>query len=148
MFGHWAQILVVLVIGLLIFGPKRVIEMGSSFGKAFREFREATRGLSWSSLAGDGDEPHGNAALSARDTNVATLSQFTAATNDSIETGQTVEADEIDQMGAIDEADEIDQTGAIDDTSDTDDIGEHGETVAAQQVVDAKVAQVEDTANL
>src|SRR5262245_42274527 len=92
MFGHWAQILVVLVIGLLIFGPKRVIEMGSSFGKAFREFREATRGLSWSSLAGDGDEPHGNAALSARDTNVATLSQFTAATNDSIETGQTVEA--------------------------------------------------------
>src|SRR5262245_43082128 len=92
MFGHWAQILVLLVIGLLVFGPKRVIEMGSSFGKAFREFRQATRGLSWSDLAEGNDEPRRSAALSARDTSVAKLSQFTAA-NASLETAQTT-ADE------------------------------------------------------
>ena len=94
MFGHWAQILLLLVIGLLVFGPKRVIEMGSSFGKAFREFREATRGMSWSSLTQGDDEPRGNAALSARDTSVAKLSRFTAA-NASIEPSQMAAEDEL-----------------------------------------------------
>ena len=92
MFGHWAQILLLLVIGLLVFGPKRVVEMGSSLGKAFRELRESTRGMSWSSLTEADDEPERGAALSATDTSVSKLTQFTAAANASIETPPVVEA--------------------------------------------------------
>lgn len=47
---HWLELLVVLVIGLIVFGPRRVVDMGSALGKAFREFRAATRGLSWNEL--------------------------------------------------------------------------------------------------
>jgi sec-independent protein translocase protein TatA len=41
------EILVVLVIALIIFGPKRLPELGRSVGKGIREFR--------SSISGDGD---------------------------------------------------------------------------------------------
>jgi sec-independent protein translocase protein TatA len=54
-FGHLPEILLLLVLALLVFGPKRMIEMGSSFGKMFREFREATRDMSWSNLLGTSD---------------------------------------------------------------------------------------------
>jgi TatA/E family protein of Tat protein translocase len=50
MFGHWFEILLLLFVALLVFGPKRMIEMGSSFGKAFRELREATKEMNWSNL--------------------------------------------------------------------------------------------------
>ena len=56
--GHLPEILALLLVGLLVFGPKRVIEMGSSFGKAFKEFRDATREMSWSNLLNSSDEPH------------------------------------------------------------------------------------------
>lgn len=54
--GHWPELLAVLFIALLVFGPKRMIEMGSSFGKAFREFREATKELSWTGLLSGSEE--------------------------------------------------------------------------------------------
>lgn len=54
--GHWPELLAVLFIALLVFGPKRMIEMGSSFGKAFREFRDATKELSWTGLLSGGGE--------------------------------------------------------------------------------------------
>ncbi len=38
--GHWYIILVLLVIALLVFGPNRLPELGSSLGKAIRRFRE------------------------------------------------------------------------------------------------------------
>lgn len=43
--GHWPELLAVLLIGLLVFGPKRMIEMGSSLGKAVREMRESLKDL-------------------------------------------------------------------------------------------------------
>jgi len=56
--GHIPEILALLLLALLVFGPKRMIEMGSSFGKMFREFRDATREMSWGSLINDqGDTP-------------------------------------------------------------------------------------------
>ena len=58
-FGHLPEVLFVLILGLLVFGPKRMIEMGSSFGKAFREFRNATKDLTWTNLlsgAGSGED--------------------------------------------------------------------------------------------
>ncbi|MBD1370761.1 twin-arginine translocase TatA/TatE family subunit [Hazenella sp. IB182357] len=35
----------IIVVGLLLFGPKKLPELGRSLGKAAREFKEATSGL-------------------------------------------------------------------------------------------------------
>lgn len=43
--GHLPELIVVLLIGLLVFGPKRMIEMGSSVGKAVREMRESLKDI-------------------------------------------------------------------------------------------------------
>lgn len=40
------ELLVILVIALLVFGPSRVPDMGRSLGRALREFRDAIRGES------------------------------------------------------------------------------------------------------
>ena len=42
------EILVVLVIALIVFGPKRLPELGNSLGKGIREFK--------GSISGDGDD--------------------------------------------------------------------------------------------
>jgi sec-independent protein translocase protein TatA len=38
------EILVVLIIALIVFGPKRLPELGSSLGRGIREFRGAVTG--------------------------------------------------------------------------------------------------------
>ncbi len=38
--GPW-ELIVILIIALLVFGPKRLPDMGRSLGKAIREFRNA-----------------------------------------------------------------------------------------------------------
>jgi len=48
--GHWLEIIVLLALALLVFGPKRMVSMGSSLGKAFREFRESTKDLNFSQM--------------------------------------------------------------------------------------------------
>lgn len=53
--GHWFEILIILALALLVFGPKRMIEMGSSLGKAFRELRDAAKEMDWSSLTGQNE---------------------------------------------------------------------------------------------
>jgi TatA/E family protein of Tat protein translocase len=55
--GHWFEILIILALALLVFGPKRMIEMGSSLGKAFRELRNAAKEMDWSSLTGQNETP-------------------------------------------------------------------------------------------
>ena len=47
MLGHWFDILIIVFVGLLVFGPKRMIEMGSQLGKMVRELRESTRDLNF-----------------------------------------------------------------------------------------------------
>jgi sec-independent protein translocase protein TatA len=49
------QIAIVLVIALLVFGPKRLPELGRTLGKGMREFRQSVAGLGESVL--DADEP-------------------------------------------------------------------------------------------
>jgi sec-independent protein translocase protein TatA len=39
---HWAYIVLLLVVVLIIFGPGRLPELGGAVGKAMREFRKAT----------------------------------------------------------------------------------------------------------
>ena len=42
MFGYsWGPILIIMVIVLLLFGPKRLPELGESIGKAIRSFKSA-----------------------------------------------------------------------------------------------------------
>ena len=44
MFGNigFPELLIIMVIALLIFGPKKLPEVGKSIGKAIREFRKAS----------------------------------------------------------------------------------------------------------
>jgi sec-independent protein translocase protein TatA len=53
-FSIW-QIAIVLVIALLVFGPKRLPELGNSLGKGIREFKE--------SISGDNDDKDDQAKL-------------------------------------------------------------------------------------
>jgi sec-independent protein translocase protein TatA len=46
---HWTELLVISVIALLIFGPKRLPEMGSAIGKTYQEFKKSLREVAGSS---------------------------------------------------------------------------------------------------
>lgn len=48
MFGTlgWPEIIGILIIALLLFGAKRLPEIGKSLGKAMKEFKKSFRGLS------------------------------------------------------------------------------------------------------
>ena len=47
MFGfHAPELIIILVIALLIFGPKKLPEMGSSIGKSIKEFRKGMSEIS------------------------------------------------------------------------------------------------------
>ncbi len=43
---HMPELIVVLVIALLVFGPKKLPEMGSAIGKSIKEFRKGVNELS------------------------------------------------------------------------------------------------------
>ncbi len=41
MFGlHWPELVIVLVLALVVFGPKRLPEIGGSLGKTIKAFRK------------------------------------------------------------------------------------------------------------
>lgn len=42
---HWPLILLVLLVALVIFGPKRLPELGHSLGRALSEFRHASQSV-------------------------------------------------------------------------------------------------------
>lgn len=45
MFGHTPELIIVLVVALLIFGPKKLPEMGSAIGKTVKSFRKGMNEL-------------------------------------------------------------------------------------------------------
>lgn len=51
------ELIIVLVIALIVFGPKRLPEMGRSIGKGIREFRSSVSGESDEGDEGDEDAP-------------------------------------------------------------------------------------------
>jgi sec-independent protein translocase protein TatA len=63
--GHGIELIVVIVIALLVFGPKRLPEMGSAIGKSITEFR---KGMSSITQPKEDDNIHAtqDAAASAR----------------------------------------------------------------------------------
>jgi len=42
---HGFDLVIILIIALLIFGPKKLPEMGSAIGKSIKEFRKGMEGL-------------------------------------------------------------------------------------------------------
>jgi len=42
---HWYDLIVLVVVALLIFGPKRLPEMGSAVGKTIKEFQKSMHEL-------------------------------------------------------------------------------------------------------
>ncbi len=55
-FGHIGEIIALLLLALIVFGPKRLIEMGSQLGKTLRETRDALKDMKWN-LTDDEQEP-------------------------------------------------------------------------------------------
>jgi sec-independent protein translocase protein TatA len=43
-FGHFPELVMVLILALIIFGPKRLPEVGAGLGKSLHAFRKATSG--------------------------------------------------------------------------------------------------------
>jgi sec-independent protein translocase protein TatA len=52
----FGEILIILVLALIIFGPRRLPEMGRTIGKSLRDFRRATSDIR-TELESDVDEP-------------------------------------------------------------------------------------------
>jgi sec-independent protein translocase protein TatA len=44
--GHFWELLIVVAIALLVFGPKRLPEMGNAVGKTIREFQKSMKEIS------------------------------------------------------------------------------------------------------
>lgn len=62
----WQELIIVLVIMLVIFGPKRLPEMGRSLGKGIKEFKKSTSEIQEQLTAEE------SAAPAARETEVST----------------------------------------------------------------------------
>jgi sec-independent protein translocase protein TatA len=58
---HGLDLVVILVIALLIFGPKKLPEMGSAIGKSIKEFKKGMNELT----SGNNDESSSTASSSA-----------------------------------------------------------------------------------
>ncbi|MEV2908448.1 twin-arginine translocase TatA/TatE family subunit [Paenibacillus larvae] len=41
----FSEVILLIIVGLLLFGPKKLPELGRAFGKTLKEFKDATRGL-------------------------------------------------------------------------------------------------------
>jgi len=83
-FGIW-EILLVLLVVLLVFGPKRLPEMGRSLGRGMREFKDSITGND------DDDEPAADGVVRATAAEVAPAGAPTAAAETASD-GPAVEA--------------------------------------------------------
>lgn len=52
----WPEVAVVLVVALLIFGPKKIPEIGGAFGKTLKGFKDEISGDSEADLRDEYDE--------------------------------------------------------------------------------------------
>jgi sec-independent protein translocase protein TatA len=68
---HGLDLLVILVVALLIFGPKRLPEMGSAIGKSIKEFRKGMTELTSPKEAKEEESEPGAASPEAIDQEIA-----------------------------------------------------------------------------
>lgn len=71
---HWTELLIISVIALLIFGPKRLPEMGNAIGKTYKEFKK--------SLSEIGESATAEIATSAQVTSVPQAAPVKQAVDD------------------------------------------------------------------
>lgn len=82
MFGiHWAYIVLLLVVVLIIFGPGRLPELGGAVGKAMREFRKATSDLTNEVTSAAQAKPEPPATTTATSDSAAKASEASPKTN-------------------------------------------------------------------
>lgn len=75
---HLPELLVICLVALLVFGPRRMIQMGSRLGRAVRELRESTKDLNWTALLGGGEPSRPSS------TSLGALSQFTQSVSNGL----------------------------------------------------------------
>ena len=86
---HLPELIIVLAVALLIFGPKKLPEMGSAIGKSIKEFRKGM-----SELGGPKDEHEEEAKLPVSAANeMGTLSSTTAVEPDAAVKTTTVNSE-------------------------------------------------------
>jgi sec-independent protein translocase protein TatA len=64
------HLLMVVAVAVLVFGPKRIPEIGGSVGKAIREFRKSVSGVADDPLSGLSDAPQPGATTEREGTTV------------------------------------------------------------------------------
>jgi len=82
---HLPELIIVLAVALLIFGPKKLPEMGSAIGKSIKEFRKGMN-----ELGGPKDEPVEETKSPATTTNEVSKLNTTAAETDATVNTTTV----------------------------------------------------------
>jgi TatA/E family protein of Tat protein translocase len=75
---HLPELLVICLVALLVFGPRRMIAMGAKLGRAVRELRESTKDLNWTALLGGGEPSKPSS------TSLGALSQFTQSVSNGL----------------------------------------------------------------
>ncbi len=81
---HWPELFIIAVVALLIFGPKRLPEMGSAIGKTYKEFKKSLSELSESTQTENVTPEHQRPAALPETTKVPVsqpIQETTAARN-------------------------------------------------------------------
>jgi sec-independent protein translocase protein TatA len=84
---HWPELVIVFVIALLFFGPKRLPEMGSAIGKTIKEFQKSIKEV------GAPSEDKSNAALPPA-APTASVPPAVAAPSETVESGAARHSDD------------------------------------------------------
>jgi sec-independent protein translocase protein TatA len=77
------EIMIILVVALLVFGPKKLPDLGRSLGNGIREFRKGTQGLK-DELEGSLKEPSSQAAPQGASIQPPTLSAVQATADSTV----------------------------------------------------------------
>ncbi len=86
------ELIVVLVIALIIFGPRKLPEIGSALGKSLREFKKATSEVKKSISLDEDDEPAEKVETDSKKEAADDKSEGNGAAKDTPEPKDTTEA--------------------------------------------------------
>lgn len=81
--SHLWDLIPVVLLGLLIFGPKRLPEMGASIGKTIKSFQQSMREVNTESEA-QPQAPAANAATATPELPAATTEEQTTQTTEAV----------------------------------------------------------------
>lgn len=79
--GHAPELIIILAVALLIFGPKKLPEMGSAIGKGIKEFKKGMSELTTPHVKEEKAEEAPSASLEAIDREIASKKAHSEASN-------------------------------------------------------------------